>query len=167
MDIQTRKPSIRNFVIYQFGVPLLQPFKKLVPRYLLVGNTPFLDSSEFAWTQTLEKHWYIIRQELDDKVCPIRVHDQIWHWQEGKTMVFDDTYPHKAWNETDQIRGVLFLDSVCPLRLPLSCLSQIFIQLIAWFPYIRDAQANQKVWDQQFAQAVAQVKKTADSVAKV
>lgn len=97
--------------------------------------------------------------------CRIRVHDQIRHWQEGKTMMFDDTYLHEAWNETDQIRVVLFLDIVRPLRFPLSWLNQAFIQLIAWSPYIREAQTNQKNWEQRFAQAVAQAK--ADAVVKV
>ncbi len=65
MDVEKRKPSIRNFLIYQIGAPLLQQFEKLIPRYSRVGTTPFLDSSEFAWTQTLEKHWHIIYQELE------------------------------------------------------------------------------------------------------
>ena len=40
-------------------------------------------------------------------------------WREGKSLVFDDTYEHEAWNETDATRVVLFLDVVRPLRQPM------------------------------------------------
>lgn len=32
------------------------------------------------------------------------------HWQEGKTVLFDDTYRHEAWNRSDQSRVVLLMD---------------------------------------------------------
>ena len=33
-------------------------------------------------------------------------------------MIFDDTYEHEAWNDTDRTRVVLFVDFVRPLRAP-------------------------------------------------
>ena len=42
--------------------------------------------------------------------CGIRVGDDIRTWQEGKCMVFDDTFEHEAWNQSDQTRVVLLLD---------------------------------------------------------
>ncbi|NJK41620.1 MAG: aspartyl/asparaginyl beta-hydroxylase domain-containing protein [Acaryochloridaceae cyanobacterium SU_2_1] len=88
--------------------------------------------------------------------CRIRVLDEIRHWQEGKTMLFDDSFEHEAWNDTDQLRVVLFLDIVRPLRFPLSWINQGIIRLIAWSPYIQDAQANQQQWDQRLAAIYAQ-----------
>ena len=40
-------------------------------------------------------------------------------WREGESLVFDDTYEHEVWNETDETRVVLFLDVVRPLRQPM------------------------------------------------
>lgn len=79
--------------------------------------------------------------------CGIRVGDEVRHWQEGKSLVFDDSFEHEAWNNTDEVRVILFVDIVRPLKFPVSLLNQFIIQLIAWSPYIRDAEANQKKWD--------------------
>jgi ornithine lipid ester-linked acyl 2-hydroxylase len=80
--------------------------------------------------------------------CGIRVGKDIRHWQEGKSLVFDDSFEHEAWNHTDEVRVILFVDVVRPLTFPISVLNQLIIQLIAWSPYIRDAEVNQKKWDQ-------------------
>ncbi|MGK7370147.1 MAG: aspartyl/asparaginyl beta-hydroxylase domain-containing protein [Candidatus Halalkalibacterium sp. M3_1C_030] len=47
--------------------------------------------------------------------CRIRVDDITAHWQEGKGMLFDDTYLHEVWNDTDETRVVLLLDVIRPL----------------------------------------------------
>lgn len=62
-------------------------------------------------------------------------------------MLFDDSFPHEAWNETDGIRVVLFLDIVRPLRFPLSRINSLLIWLISISPYVRDGTANQKKWN--------------------
>lgn len=42
--------------------------------------------------------------------CGIRVGNQIRSWEEGKAVVFDDSYEHEVWNETDEVRVILLLD---------------------------------------------------------
>jgi len=42
--------------------------------------------------------------------CYIRVGDQEHSWQEGKVMVFDDSFEHEVWNHSEQVRIVLFLN---------------------------------------------------------
>ncbi|MGA2736632.1 MAG: aspartyl/asparaginyl beta-hydroxylase domain-containing protein [Bryobacteraceae bacterium] len=42
--------------------------------------------------------------------CAIRVGDQVHHWEEGKCIVFDDTFEHEVWNRTDEERLVLLID---------------------------------------------------------
>lgn len=46
--------------------------------------------------------------------CGIRVGSETRFWEEGKCMVFDDTYEHEAWNRSDQIRTVLLIDFLRP-----------------------------------------------------
>ena len=81
----------------------------------------------------------------------IRVGDQIRPWAEGASLVFDDTYEHEAWNETDQTRVVLFLDVVRPLREPMRTLNAAMITLIGWSPFIQDAKRRHRAWEQDFA----------------
>jgi aspartyl/asparaginyl beta-hydroxylase (cupin superfamily) len=42
--------------------------------------------------------------------CAIRVGDETRHWQEGRCLVFDDHFEHKAWNRTREDRIVLIVD---------------------------------------------------------
>ena len=42
--------------------------------------------------------------------CGMRVGDQIRCWEEGKAIVFDDTYEHEVWNMTSSPRVLLLLD---------------------------------------------------------
>jgi aspartate beta-hydroxylase len=42
--------------------------------------------------------------------CALRVGDEEHAWQEGRVVVFDDTYEHEAWNRSDRIRVVLIFD---------------------------------------------------------
>jgi len=40
---------------------------------------------------------------------------EIHHWRKaGEVIVFDDTYPHAAWNESDQERIILYIDFKIP-----------------------------------------------------
>lgn len=55
----------------------------------------------------------------DEEKCAL----QIWrhgerHWREGESMVFDDTYFHRARNGTDDTRVVLWLDLERPIDRP-------------------------------------------------
>jgi beta-hydroxylase len=46
------------------------------------------------------------------EACGIKVGGQVAHWEEGKSLVFDDSYEHEAWNDTDGVRVVLFMDVI-------------------------------------------------------
>jgi beta-hydroxylase len=79
--------------------------------------------------------------------CGIRVGQEVRHWQVGQSLLFDDTFPHEAWNDTDEIRVILFMDVVRPIRFPFSWLNQVTIQLIAWSPYVQSGKANLQKWE--------------------
>jgi ornithine lipid ester-linked acyl 2-hydroxylase len=78
--------------------------------------------------------------------CRIRVGDEIRHWTEGSSMVFDDTYDHEVWNETDGWRVVLFLDIVRPLTGPAAHVNRAVLWMIAHSPLVRDARRRQQRW---------------------
>ncbi|MGH7124290.1 MAG: aspartyl/asparaginyl beta-hydroxylase domain-containing protein [Stellaceae bacterium] len=40
----------------------------------------------------------------------LKVADGEYRLEDGDYMLWDDTYPHEAWNESDQVRAVLLLD---------------------------------------------------------
>lgn len=52
----------------------------------------------------------------DDPRCYIEVDGQRYHWQDGKAVVFDETFIHYAANDTDRDRIILFCDVVRPMK---------------------------------------------------
>ena len=92
----------------------------------------------------------IVRYHLALKVpepreqCRIRVGDEIVTWEEGRSLIFDDTYEHEVWNDTDGERVVLFVDVVRPLRFPMNVVNAIAISAIARSTFIADAKRRHK-----------------------
>lgn len=42
--------------------------------------------------------------------CAIRVGNETRSWEEGKCLIFDDSFQHEAWNRSEQPRAVLIAD---------------------------------------------------------
>lgn len=42
--------------------------------------------------------------------CALRVGETTRAWEEGKTLVFDDSIEHEAWNRSDRLRAILLFD---------------------------------------------------------
>jgi len=59
----------------------------------------------------------------------IRVDGELREWVEGSSLVFDDTFEHEVWNESDEPRVVLFVDFLRPLRWPLSALNRLLMEM--------------------------------------
>lgn len=78
--------------------------------------------------------------------CRIRVADEIHAWQEGRVLIFDDTFNHEVWNDTDGWRVVLFVDFARPLRRPWHRLNRFAIGLTAFAPILREADRRQRRW---------------------
>jgi len=86
--------------------------------------------------------------------CGIMVDGQTRHWTEGKSLVFDDTFQHEAWNKTQKDRVVLFMDFVKPMRFPGSALNWILLNAIALSPLVLGAKGNYLAWEKRFEKVV-------------
>lgn len=73
-------------------------------------------------------------------------------WEEGKAFVFDDTYPHEVWNNTDEERVVLLVDVERPMPLSTRLLTKAMMWVFRRSPYYRDASRNQQQWERRFAE---------------
>jgi beta-hydroxylase len=87
----------------------------------------------------------IIPQQAEQ--CRIEVGGEVRHWQPDSCLVFDDTYKHQVWNDTDEQRVVLFLDVRRPMTLPGRLLNRVVLKLIQLSPFIQDARKNLQAWD--------------------
>ena len=97
----------------------------------------------------LRLHLGLIVPEPRDRVR-IRVDDQICTWEEGKCLLFDDSYDHEVWNDTDGWRAVLFVDFVRPVKFPFNLLNRLILRAAIFTPFIREAQENQAKWEKEF-----------------
>lgn len=52
----------------------------------------------------------IVPGNAGEALCRIRVADEVRTWEEGKVLLFDDTFWHEVWNDSDSPRVVLFMD---------------------------------------------------------
>ncbi len=80
----------------------------------------------------------------------IRVENELYRWQEGEAVVFDDAYEHEAWNRTAHTRVVLFVDFRKPLRFPANLINWLLLHLAMFTPFIREGIDNQKAWEKKF-----------------
>jgi beta-hydroxylase len=87
----------------------------------------------------------IIPQQAEQ--CRIEVGGEVQHWQQDRCLVFDDTYKHQVWNDTQERRVVLFLDVQRPMTWSGRLLNRVVLKLIQWSPFIQDARKNQADWD--------------------
>lgn len=102
-----------------------------------------------AYNGVLRLHLPLLVPEPRER-CRIRIGDQFHVWQEGESVIFDDTYNHEVWNETDGWRVVLFVDFARPLKQPWHWLNRKFIGLGPLAPFLREAGRKQKAWEAMF-----------------
>ncbi|MBX3746825.1 MAG: aspartyl/asparaginyl beta-hydroxylase domain-containing protein [Verrucomicrobiae bacterium] len=102
----------------------------------------------------LRLHLGLMVPEPRDQVR-IRIADQICHWEEGRCLVFDDTYNHEVWNDTEGYRVVLFVDFARPMRQPYAWLNDRVLNMATLAPFIREAKGKQARWEKKMYQETA------------
>lgn len=101
------------------------------------------------WAGVLRLHLGLMVPEPRHE-CRIRIADQVYAWSEGKAVVFDDTYNHEVWNDTNGYRVVLFVDFERPLRWPLNLINHWIMNLASLAPFLREAKGKQKASEKKF-----------------
>jgi ornithine lipid ester-linked acyl 2-hydroxylase len=104
----------------------------------------------------------IVPQAKED--CRIRVDTEIRHWEAGKSMVFDDTFDHEVWNDTEETRVVLFVDVLRPLPFPESLINKLIVKAIGVSPFVLDAKRNQRAWEGRYRARKAAAAQSAATV---
>lgn len=164
----TKDTQWKMFAFYAYGIKAEKNCDRCPETTRLIEQIPGLKTAFFSillphqripphrgpYNGVLRYHLGLMVPEATDQ-CGIRVGKDIRHWQEGKSLVFDDSFEHTAWNDTDSVRVVLFLDVVRPVKFPISLLNRAVIQLFSWSPYIQGAAANQKKWDKRLDAVLA------------
>lgn len=56
----------------------------------------------------------------NSELCRIFVDGELYHWKDGEAVIFDETYIHRAENQTNTTRLILFCDVERPLSNPVA-----------------------------------------------
>lgn len=101
------------------------------------------------WAGVLRLHVGMIVPE-PAHLCRIRIGNEVHAWEEGRCLIFDDTYNHEVWNDTDGYRVVLFVDFERPLWWPLSVINHTILNMAALAPFLREAKGKQQASEKKF-----------------
>ena len=153
----------KTFLICGYGIKSQEAIETCPETWRILQKIPGLTSGLFSifepgkhlpahrgpYNGVLRFHLGLIVPAEPDKIG-IRVANQICHWQEGKALIFDDAYEHEAWNHSDQVRVVLFVDFVKPLRFPANLVNWFILHAAVFTPFIREGYVAQKKWERLF-----------------
>tara|TARA_B100000686_G_scaffold329441_1_gene390608 strand:+ start:486 stop:1235 length:750 start_codon:yes stop_codon:yes gene_type:complete len=78
--------------------------------------------------------------------CKILIDGKPYNWEEGKFLVFDDTYYHEVWNNTAEDRVVLLIHIERPLRQPGKAIADGFLWLATHSPFIQSTIKSLEEW---------------------
>lgn len=92
-----------------------------------------------------------LKVPADREACGLRVDREVRHWTEGRSLIFDDTHEHEAWNDSREERVVLFVDFLRELPFPLGWLNRGMVALIAASPFVRNIVTKVNAWNRRVA----------------
>lgn len=77
-----------------------------------------------------------------EQACGLRMENKTYHWKEGKSLLFDDTFVHDAFNNAASERVVLYIDFIRPMSKIWMRMSQGLTWLISKSVYVQGSIRN-------------------------
>jgi ornithine lipid ester-linked acyl 2-hydroxylase len=161
-----RGTNWRTFILYGFGSRLEKNCKQAPVTTSLLSQVPNIQS---AWFSILGPNYHIpahrgvtkgiVRAHMgliipkDSKNCYMRIGDHIKVWQQGEVFVFDDTYVHEVYNNTDDDRVILLFDFDRPMSLLGRMVSSSFLSLMKLTAYYQEPKKNMADFEERFEAA--------------
>lgn len=161
----TRDNNWKSYFLYIYGHEVTENCKHCPRTREALSHIPSIKTAFFSILEggkhiPPHKGPYngVLRYHLGLKIpgngeeCRIRVGDELGYWREGKSLVFDDSYEHEAFNDADSERVVLFVDFVRPLPKSVSWLNKLVIYAFGELPPVQKglkliSKANQKLYN--------------------
>ena len=71
-------------------------------------------------------------------------------WEEGRCVVFDDTYRHEIWNDTNGVRVVLLIDVPRPFPSSIAAVNKAILRLARVMPFVTSGIKRLRSWEKTF-----------------
>ncbi len=116
-----------TYVLFSFGRWISANAARCPATTALIADVPDLETAGFtvlAPSTHIPLHrgpFRSLRYQLGVRVpgppgaCRLQVGDEVIVWEDGKSLAFDDAVEHEAWNDADEPRYVLFIQTRWPL----------------------------------------------------
>jgi beta-hydroxylase len=150
----------RSFFLWGYGYPIDDNLARCPRTAAVVEQIPGLNSAFFSILAPgthIPEHRGVTKGLITchlglivprDGDVRMRVHDRIVRWAEGETLVFDDTYQHEVWNDTQNTRVVLLIQFERPLRNPGKWFADLFMGFVKRSAFVQEARDNIDSWNQ-------------------
>jgi len=145
----------RTFILCAYGNYVAMNCKQCPDTFSAVKKIPGLRSAMFSVFEPnthllphrgpyngLLRYHLVLMVPAENELCGIKINGNTYHWQQGRSLIFDDTYEHEAWNRSKEKRVVLFVDFERPLPFWLQPLNKFMIWLIGSSPFVKNILAN-------------------------
>ncbi len=158
----------RSFVIYGWG-HTSELGLELCPRTArLAQKVPGLTSAYFSFvgprSQILEHraldgsllrfHLPLLVPEKREQ-CALTLDGIRYCWEEGRAVIFDDTYLHNVRNDTDEMRVVLLLHFERPMDWLGRLVHRLALGIVKRSYYVQDAVKAHGLWEERFREHAA------------
>jgi beta-hydroxylase len=78
--------------------------------------------------------------------CEMQVDDQVVRWADGRALVFDDTYAHEVWNDSEELRIILLVQFRRPARGPGKWMGDLFLAGVRRSAFVQEGRRNLAKW---------------------
>ena len=102
-----------------------------------------------AYKGLIRTHLGLMVPEPNEKIR-MNVGKETIHWHEGQCVLFDDTYRHEVWNDTDGVRVVLLIDVPRPFPPVLAAVNKTLLRLARLTPFVTDSVKKFRAWEKDY-----------------
>ncbi len=157
----------RTFMLFGFGERLDGNCSRAPVTAGLLAKVPDMQTAWFSilapgykipphkgvTTGILRTHLGLIVPK-DRENCTMTVGDEVCVWEPGKAFVFDDTYRHHVWNNTDEERVILIFDFNRPMRFWGRVLNTTVIWIVKQTAFFKEPKRRMKSHEERYEAAV-------------
>lgn len=156
----------RSFFFYGYGYPVPENLARCpvvaaalngVPGlvsaiYSIVGPDAHIRRHRGVSKAIMTAHIGLIVPD-NAEACRMDVDGDTVVWRAGEAAVFDDTFPHEVWNETDQPRVILLIQFRRPMRQPGRFVADLLVNFVRRSSFVQRARRNLAFWEEAFSRA--------------
>ncbi|MDB5670199.1 MAG: aspartyl/asparaginyl beta-hydroxylase [Alphaproteobacteria bacterium] len=151
----------KSFFLYGYGYRLDENIRRCPRTAAAVAAIPGLNSAFFSILTPdahIPRHRGVTKAVLTAhlglivpkrrEACRMQVDDRVLVWEQGRTLVFDDTFHHEVWNDSGEMRAVLLIQFRRPTGWLGRVVGSLFLGAVRRSRFVQDARSSLGDWEQ-------------------